>query len=136
MDKENDFNVRVFVNGQALSGGSMSFALEGATFLGQVKTAAHYKFYSVQDEFPGLFQVQDGGVKIPGELYEVSYTQLRDRLLSNEPAELELTVIELEDGSGSLSMCLRASAISPQTVVDITASGGWLAYLKNRQSKL
>jgi hypothetical protein len=136
MQKEKDFKVRMFVNGQALAGGSISFALEGATFLGHVKTAANYKFYSVQDEFPGLFQVQDGGANIPGELYEVSYAQLRDRLLPNEPAELELTVIELEDGSGSLSMCLRASAISLPTVVDITASGGWLAYLKNRQPKL
>jgi hypothetical protein len=57
-------------------------------------------------------------------------------LLPNEPAELELTVIELEDGSGSLSMCLRASAISLPTVVDITASGGWLAYCEGRQPKL
>ncbi|MCL1477164.1 hypothetical protein MIH18_10615 [Marinobacter sp. M3C] len=68
MQKHNDFKVRMFVNGQALAGGSINFALE--------------------------------------------------------------------DGSGSLSMCLRASAMSLPAVVDITASGGWLVYLKNRQSKL
>jgi gamma-glutamylcyclotransferase (GGCT)/AIG2-like uncharacterized protein YtfP len=136
MGKENDFKVRMFVNGQALTGGSINFALEGAAFLGSAKTSANYRFYSVRNEFPGLFWVRDGGANIPGELYEVSYAQLRDGLLPNEPDELELTVIELEDGSGSLSMCLRASAISLPGVVDITASGGWLTYLKNRQPTL
>jgi len=126
-------NVRMFVNGQALSGGSISFALEGATFLGKARTAGSYRFYSVRDEFPGLFSVQDGGANILGELYDVSYAQLRESLLPNEPEELELTVIALEDGSGALSMCLRKSAISLPAVVDITASGGWLAYLEGQQ---
>ncbi|EBA00057.1 gamma-glutamylcyclotransferase [Marinobacter sp. ELB17] len=134
--KENELKLRMFVNGQAMSGGSTNFALEGATFLGKVKTAANYRFYSVRDEFPGLFPVRDGGAKIPGELYDVSYAQLRDRLLPSEPGELELTVIELEDGSGSLSMCLIESAISLPAVVDITVSGGWLAYCESLQPKL
>jgi hypothetical protein len=73
MQKEKDFKVCMFVNGQALAGGSINFALEGATFLGKVKTAANYRFYSVRDELPGLLQVQDGGANIPGELYDVSY---------------------------------------------------------------
>jgi len=133
--KEDDFKVRMFVNGQALAGGSINFALEGAAFLGRVRTAGKYRFYSVRDEFPGLLSVLNGGQKIPGELYEISYAQLRESLLPNEPAELELTVIELEDGSGSLSMCLRESAVRLPAVVDITASGGWLAYLESRQSK-
>lgn len=133
MQKERELTVRMFVNGQALAGGCINFALKGATFLGCVNTAANYRFYSIRDEFPGLSLVRDGGAKIPGELYDVSYTQLRERLLPNEPEELELTVIELEDGSGSLSMCLRESAISRPEVVDITASGGWLAYRQSGQ---
>ncbi|SHM19208.1 allophanate hydrolase-related protein [Vreelandella subglaciescola] len=133
MQEEQDITVRMFVNGQALAGGCINFALEGATFLGCVNTAANYRFYSVRDEFPGLLPVREGGANIPGELYDVSYTQLQDRLLPNEPEELELTVIKLEDGSGSLSMRLRESAISLPAVVDITASGGWLAYRKSGQ---
>lgn len=124
--------LRMFVNGQAMSGGSISFALEGATFIGAVKTAPRYRFYSVRDEFPGLWPVDQGGQSIPGELYELSYAQLRESLLPNEPAELELSIIELEDGSGSLSMRMRADEIEADGVVDITDQGGWLKYLAQK----
>lgn len=124
--------VLMFVNGQAMSGGSLNFALQEAKFLGAVNTAAKYRFYSVRDEFPGLWPVEQGGQSIPGELYEVSYAQLRESLLPNEPSELELGVIEMEDGSGSLSMKMREKEITGSGVVDITDQGGWLKYLSTK----
>ncbi|MCB8888288.1 gamma-glutamylcyclotransferase [Vreelandella malpeensis] len=129
---EQSQTLRMFVNGQAMSGGSINFALEGAKFLGPVKTAPRYRFYSVRDEFPGLWPVEQGGQSIPGELYEVTYAQLRESLLPNEPGELELSVIELEDGSGSLSMKMRAEEIDADGVVEITDQGGWLKYLARK----
>ncbi|MCE9663086.1 hypothetical protein LY622_06505 [Halomonas sp. M5N1S17] len=120
----------MFVNGQAMSGGSLSFALEGARYLGAIETAPRYRFYSVRDEFPGLLPVASAGERVPGELYALSHSQLREGLLPNEPDELELTIIELEDGSGALSMRLRDAAIDRPGVVDITRHGGWLNYLK------
>ena len=120
--------VKMFVNGQALRGGSLSDALSDATFLGPVGTAPAYRFYSVRDEFPGLYAVADGGFVVPGEVYELPYEMLRTRLLPREPDELELTVIELADGTGSLSMRMRDSALTLDGVVDISAAGGWLAY--------
>ncbi|WP_026291790.1 allophanate hydrolase-related protein [Marinobacterium rhizophilum] len=124
--------LRMFVNGQAMSGGSINFALQGAKCLGRVNTAKKYKFYSVRDEFPGLWPVVEGGAMVPGELYEVSYRQLREQLLPNEPCELELTLIELEDGSGSLSMKMREDAIGLPGVTDITDCNGWHAYLASK----
>ena len=129
---EQSQTLRMFVNGQAMSGGSINFALEGARFLGPVKTAPRYRFYSVRDEFPGLWPVEQGGQSIPGELYEVTYAQLRESLLPNEPDELELSIIGLEDGSGSLSMKMRADEIEAGGVVDITDQGGWLKYLAQK----
>ncbi|MGP9568071.1 allophanate hydrolase-related protein [Halomonas sp. AOP25-F1-15] len=126
---EQSRTVLMFVNGQAMSGGSINFALKEAKFLGAVNTAAKYRFYSVRDEFPGLWPVEQGGKSIPGEVYEVTYAQLRESLLPNEPSELELSIIELEDGSGSLSMIMREEDINVDGVVDITNRGGWLAYL-------
>ncbi|NYT71051.1 hypothetical protein HZU72_01220 [Halomonas sp. QX-2] len=125
--------VLMFVNGQAMSGGSINFALEEAKFLGAVNTASKYRFYSVRDEFPGLWPVDEGGQSIPGEIYEVTYAQLRESLLPNEPSELELGVIELEDGSGSLSMKMRAEEIDGDDVVDISDQGGWLKYLATKK---
>lgn len=124
-----DTAIRMFVNGQAMSGGSLSDALDGAVFLGTVITAPKYRFYSVRDEFPGLHPVTEGGAAVPGEIYEVPYPMLRDRLLPREPAELELGVIELADGRSSLSMRMRAWALDAPGVTDISDAGGWLAYL-------
>lgn len=122
-------NLRMFVNGEAMSGGRLHPNLRSATFCGPCSTAPQYRFFSVRDEFPGLHPVRNGGASIPGELYEVSYETLRDRLLPAEPAELELGIIELADGSGSLSMRMRAAALEASGVVDITDQGGWLRYL-------
>ena len=122
-------SVRMFVNGEAMSGGRLHVNLRAATFCGPCSTAPRYRFFSVRDEFPGLHPVPEGGASIPGELYEVSYETLRESLLPAEPAELELGIIELADGSGSLSMRMRADALTASGVVDITDRGGWLRYL-------
>ena len=123
-------SVRMFVSGEALSGGRLNTHLRDAVFRGPRSTAARYRFYSVRDEFPGLHPVPDGGASIPGELYEVGYAVLRDRLLPAEPPELELGIIELDDGSGSLAMRMRAEALDAPGVVDISERGGWLSYTK------
>ncbi|MDA0637329.1 gamma-glutamylcyclotransferase [Nonomuraea sp. MCN248] len=122
-------NLRMFVNGQAMSGGSLNAALAGARFLGPATTAPRYRFYSVRDEFPGLHPVAEDGHAVPGELYEVTYEILREHLLPGEPPELELGVIELADGSGSLSMRMRAEALEAPGVTDISEAGGWRAHL-------
>jgi hypothetical protein len=121
--------IRMFVNGQALRGGSLADAMAGATFLGPAVTAPRYRFFSVRDEFPGLHPVATGGVAVPGELYSLTYAALREGLLPREPPELELAVIELADGTGSLSMRMRAEWIDAPGVVDISDRGGWLAHL-------
>lgn len=125
----NTDHVKMFVNGQAMSGGSLNHALTGADFVGPVSTAARYRFYSVRNEFPGLSPAETGGAAVPGELYRVSYAMLREQLLPREPPELELGIIELADGSGSLSMRMRDGAQDGDRVVDITGHG-WLDYLE------
>ncbi|MEU1985540.1 gamma-glutamylcyclotransferase [Nocardia sp. NPDC019395] len=117
--------VLMFVNGQAMRGGSLHDALASARFLGAVRTAPRYRFFSFDDVFPGLARVSEGGWAVPGEIYEVSYADLRDNLLPREPAELELSVIELEDGRGSLSMVCRRLPGPDDPVSEITAPGGW-----------
>lgn len=124
--------VRMFVNGQAMTGGSIHAPLAGAEFLGPVRTAPRYRFWSFRDEFPGLEPVTTGGWSVPGELYAVSYAVLRDRLLPLEPPELELTVIELADGSGSLSMRVRPDALAG--AVEIRHPDGWRGHLASRKA--
>ena len=121
--------VRMFLNGGGMRGGPIHHHIESiADFVGEVRTAPLYRFYSVRDEFPGIFWVGDGGYLIVGELYELPLDTLRDGLLPAEPVELELGIVALEDGSASLSMVMRAAEIKRQGVVDISDHGGWRSY--------
>ena len=65
-----------------------------------------------------------------GEVYDLSYEQLRAVLLPGEPAGLELGVIELNDGSGSLAMVLRRGF--PSALSDISGLASWRAYQAQR----
>jgi gamma-glutamylcyclotransferase (GGCT)/AIG2-like uncharacterized protein YtfP len=118
---------RMFLNGTAMSGGADHHLVGAATLVGAVRTAARYRFHSVDDRYPALEDVGAGGASVEGELYEISYEQLRDVLLPGEPDGLELGVIELADGSGALAMVLRRPRPSLATT-DISALGSWRSY--------
>jgi hypothetical protein len=124
--------VRMFVNGQGMRGGEFNDAFADATFVGEFDTAAQYRFFSVRDVFPGLHPVGSDGRAVPGEVYELPYLVLANKLLPREPGELELGIIELADGTGSLAMRMRAEALDLPGVVDISDAGGWRSYLKNK----
>jgi gamma-glutamylcyclotransferase (GGCT)/AIG2-like uncharacterized protein YtfP len=118
---------RMFLNGTAMSGGADHHLVGAATLVGAVRTAARYRFHSVDDRYPALEDVGAGGASVEGELYEISYEQLRDVLLPGEPDGLELGVVELADGSGAFAMVLRRPRPSLATA-DISALGSWRAY--------
>ncbi len=121
--------VPLFVNGGGMRGGNVHYSIEGNPFLGEAHTAPRYRFFSVRDEFPGLWPVAEGGVSVPGELYEVSLDVIRDQFIPAEPPELEMSVIELADGGSALAVVLRAVAHEAGTgLIDISEAGGWRAY--------
>jgi len=122
----------MFLNGGAMRGGPLHYLLGDAPLLRQAKTAARYRFYSVDDRFPALDEVETGGVQVSGELYDLPWNVLRDFLLPSEPTELELGIIELEDGTGSLAMIRRRVYTEPATLVDISGYGDWRDYIDYR----
>jgi gamma-glutamylcyclotransferase (GGCT)/AIG2-like uncharacterized protein YtfP len=117
----------MFLNGTAMHGGADHHLVGDGEFLGATRTAARYRFHAVEDSYPGLEDVGAGGASIEGELYEIDYAQLREVLLPGEPAGLELGVIELIDGTGSLAMVLRRPCPELETT-DISTHGSWRAY--------
>jgi gamma-glutamylcyclotransferase (GGCT)/AIG2-like uncharacterized protein YtfP len=118
----------MFLNGDGMVGGSAHHTIEGVPLVGERRTAPKYRFYSVRDQFPGLYPAtEDDGQPILGELYDVPMKELR-ALLDTEPPELELTVIELDDGEMSFAMVLRDSEHDHGGHKDISAYGGWRAY--------
>ena len=122
----------MFVNGQAMSEGSIAVGLRSAQMLGPAKTSNNYNFYSFRDEFPGLKYTLFNGYSILGELYAVTYATLHEDLLPLEPPELELGVIKLSDGKGCLAMIIRDGFENSRGVRDISGEGGWRSYLKSK----
>lgn len=116
----------IFLNGGGMRGGPLHHQIHGAPLVRQAISAPKYRYYSVGDRFPAMYEVSEGGVAVHGELYDVPLEVLRDRLIPAEPPELELGVIELDDGTASLATVLRSTA-TPD-LVDISDYGDWRAY--------
>nr|CTQ97521.1 hypothetical protein [Kibdelosporangium sp. MJ126-NF4] len=116
----------MFLNGGAMRGGPLHHLLEGSPLIGSTRTAAKYRFYSVDGVCPALHPVSHGGAAVAGELYDVPLDVLRDKLLPAEPHVLELGVIEMADGSSSFAMLLRRGYSGSLT--DITDHGDWMLY--------
>jgi gamma-glutamylcyclotransferase (GGCT)/AIG2-like uncharacterized protein YtfP len=122
----------MFLNGDGMRGGRAHHTIEGVPLVGQRRTAPKYRFYSVRDEFPALYPAPGGdGGAILGELYDLPMKQLRD-LLDTEPPELELGVIQLDDGEFSFAMVLRDTEHEGGRHQDITGFGSWRAYREGR----
>jgi hypothetical protein len=121
-------SVPLFVNGGGMRGGPIHHTISDHPFLGERWTAPKYRNCSVGDRFPAMWLVAQGGVAVPGELYDVPLTVIRDRFIPAEPAELELGVIELADGDSALAVVLRREVLETPELVDISDRGGWRAY--------
>lgn len=122
---------RMFLNGTAMAGGADHHLVGDSPCLGSIETAPRYRFHSVEGRYPALEDVGADGAAVQGELYDMTYAQLREVLLPGEPAGLELGVIELADGTGSLAMVLRHPYEALPTT-DISEFGSWRHYQQAR----
>lgn len=91
-------------------------------------TAPKYRLFSVNDQFPGLWPTDLGGCRIQGTLYDLPLDVLRERLLADKPAELELTTVELDDRNTALAMTLRRDDGNVDSLIDISEFECWRHY--------
>lgn len=118
----------MFLNGGGMRGGPLHSQLQGAPLLCTARSAPKYRYFSVGDRFPAMYGVASGGASVSGEVYDLPLDVLRDHLIPAEPPELELGLIELEDGGTCLATVLREAYVDSTELVDITAVGDWRAY--------
>jgi hypothetical protein len=118
----------MFLNGGGMRGGPLHAQLQGTPLLCTARSAPKYRYFSVGDRFPAMYQVASGGASVAGEVYDLPLDVLRDHLVPAEPPELELGLIELEDGGACLATVLRESAVDSPELIDITAVGDWRIY--------
>jgi gamma-glutamylcyclotransferase (GGCT)/AIG2-like uncharacterized protein YtfP len=122
----------MFLNGGGMRGGPLHHQLLGAPLVRIAHSAPKYRYYSVGDRFPAMHEVGTGGYAVTGEVYDLPLETLRDHLIPAEPPELELGVIELDDGSACLATVLRKEFAGTGDLKDISEIGDWRAYLATR----
>jgi gamma-glutamylcyclotransferase (GGCT)/AIG2-like uncharacterized protein YtfP len=120
----------LFLNGGGMRGGPLHDQLRGAPFVRAARSAAKYRYYAVGGRFPAM--AAGGRSSVVGEVYDVPLAVLRDHLLPAEPPELELGVIELDDGTACLATVLRAEFTGAAALTDISDIGDWRTYLTTR----
>jgi gamma-glutamylcyclotransferase (GGCT)/AIG2-like uncharacterized protein YtfP len=100
----------------------------GATFVREAKTAPVYRLWSIDDRYPGMVRVNDGGAAIGLEVWEVDGAGLV-QILEREPPGLTIGRVLLDDNSEILGVLAEPYCIQGKS--EITSLGGWRAYLSS-----
>ncbi len=120
-------NLVVF-NGTVMRGQPAHANIAGATFLAEVRTAAAYRLYSIDDQYPAMVRDDTTGFSIAAELYRVPdeiWPEIRD----SEPPGLYRGPVELDDGRWVEGM-LGATELIKKRGSEITSYGGWVEYCR------
>jgi len=119
---------RVFICGSALRGQPDHGNLQGAKFIRTANSQSRYRLHAAGDGWhPAIYEVETGGISIPGEVYEMQVDGFA-YLASNEPPHMYPTDICLEDGEVLTAFFYPKELIEKFNWIDISNLGGWVAY--------
>ena len=119
---------RVFICGSALKGQPDHGNLQSAKFIRSAKTRALYRLHSAAEGWhPAIYQVEENGVSIPGEVYELTLEQY-DYLVSTEPPNMYPGDVILDNGEVLTAMLYPRELVEKYGWLDISDLGGWAAY--------
>ncbi len=119
---------RVFICGSALKGQPDHGNLQSAEFIRAALTRPQYRLHAAAEGWhPAIYQVEQGGISIPGEVYELTPEQY-EHLLSTEPPNMYPGDIVLEDGEVLTAMLYPRELVEKYSWPDISDYGGWAAY--------
>jgi allophanate hydrolase len=120
----------LLVVGAHLSGQPLNSQLvaAGGTLVGPARTAACYRLLALDTDppKPGLVRVDSGGASVPGEVWRLPAAGLAT-FLSALPQPMTLGRVRLADGAEVTGFLCEPAALTGAQ--DITAHGGWRAYL-------
>lgn len=119
---------KVFICGSALRGQPDHPNLQSAEFVKATQTRPLYRLHAAENGWhPAIYQVEAGGVSIPGEIYEMTTEQF-DYLAGNEPPHMYPTEVLLDDGDTATAFFYPQILIEKYGWPDISELGGWAAY--------
>ncbi len=130
--------IALVVVGAHLSGLALNGELTGlgARFLRAVRTAPDYRFFALPGgppRRPGLLRVGEGeGSAIEAEIWALGPAGF-GRFVAAVPAPLTIGTVRLADGTSAKGFLVEADAT--RAALDISALGGWRAYLAREASR-
>ena|SRR5262245_49973010 len=124
--------VKLAVNGTLMRGLALNRNLleAGATFIAETTTAPVYRLWSIDDRHPAMIRVASGGVAVALEVWSVPDEGVA-RILLAEPPGLCIGKVALAGGEEVLGVL--GEPILCEGRREITAYGGWRAYLAARK---
>ena len=126
--KENSGIKRFFICGSALRGQSDHPNLQAAKFIAEAKTQPCYRLHAAADGWhPAIYEVEENGISIPGEIYELTLEQY-DYLLATEPPNMYPAQIKLTTLESLTAMLYPRELVEKYNWPDISKYGGWAAY--------
>ena len=126
---------RVFICGSALRGQPDHGNLGEAKFIKEAKTRPIYRLHAAENGWhPAIYQVENGGISIPGEVYELTIEQF-ENLASGEPPHMYPADVILADGEVLTAFLYPQELVEKYNWVDISDYGGWAAYKASVASK-
>ncbi|HEY9849607.1 MAG TPA: gamma-glutamylcyclotransferase [Leptolyngbyaceae cyanobacterium] len=132
MNENNMESKRFFICGSALRGQPDHQNLQSAKFIKEAVTQPKYRIHAVENNWhPAIYEVAEGGIAIPGEVYELTSEQY-DYLLSTEPPNLYAGKVVLTDGEEVTAMLYPQELVEQYQWPDISHFGGWAAYKKSK----
>ena len=126
--------VQLAVVGAHLAGMPLNWQLSsrGARLVRRTRTAPVYRLYAMAGQTPpkpALVHVATGGGAIELEVYELEVSAFGS-FVAEVPPPLAIGTVTLEDGTSVHGFVAEPRAL--EGALDITASGGWRAYLAAR----
>jgi allophanate hydrolase len=133
-EETNSNRMMIAVVGAHLTGEPLNYQLtdRDARFVRTAKTAPSYQLFALPGTSPpkpGLIRIGAEGVSIFLEIWELPLDQFGN-FLRQVPSPLTIGMIHLSDGRTVKGFLCEEAAV--QDAVNISAFGGWKAYLKSQ----
>ena len=122
------------VNGTLMRGLALCSNLlnVGATFNRESQTEVAYRLWTIDDRYPAMIKVREGGVAVAVEVWEVPLAGL-GIVLSQEPPGLAIGKVTLADGEEVLGVI--GEPLTVEGKKEISEYGGWRTYQNSLRSK-
>lgn len=122
--------VELAVNGGLMRGMRSEHAMvdAGARFVREAITAPCYRLFNINERHPAMLRVSEGGAAVALEIWQLPFAGFV-AILKREPHGLSVGHVQLDDESWMLGVIGEPILCEGNT--DITAYGGWRAYVDN-----